>query len=689
MILIRKHFFIFSVIIGLLLIASTSFADLSKINTKKALLYIENGLKAEALGNDDEALTLYEQAAELIPNNPLPTLHISKLFTKVGMYTQAQRRLNEIPKNNLTKAQKGEIHFLNTIISIAKGSLEEGAVAAREALKLDQGNTELNIVYASLNYLLGFPSKSIEILGKKSRHATKTCSRALLLAYWMDMRLGEIMRAHNSSTLLAQHVEKSEHDNKTLAASFLQFSTLLFFTFLPVTINPLMGAIYFFISFTLLGTLIYTLAVNKNTKAIFIFATIGTILMLTVQHFSFKPTLTEIMKPGFSIYDNVWILPRLLIASHFITIGLLFLLPLFQLLPKKQRPLSNELYGVWFFCFFFMIFICSFQGRLDAPIRFSLMTLGAFFSILSSVSIPMGRYVVFRLTNLLGLSKVSEILTADVNNDIPVSFTEAKIFQASAHKLIIEENFLELIIHSKKLLHHHSFAALPVLWQQMILAMILIEDYDSATSNINSYLETFSDTTHYEKGLLYQAYLKSNKGDFADALKIIKSLPDARVKGFTNDETAICLLVLGRCGCHYKELVQAHIDLNKAMTYAKVPLLKAEALLEITGLDYKMNAKVAIQKWAKQAQELKGGNYTMAYNKTILSMAHAFEKEDDKAFKAIEEAIKLIDKNSKVYGWYGHLLIQAGKTSEAEAALSNMTSGSFASDQLITEITKH
>jgi tetratricopeptide (TPR) repeat protein len=687
--LIRKQFCIFSLIIGLLLISNTLFADLSVINAKKALLYIDNGLKAEAVGNADEALTLYEQAAELTPGDPVPTLYIAKLFTKVGMYTQAQRRLTEIPKNSLTNSQKSEIHFLNTILSISKGSLEEAAVAARDALKLDPQNTDINIVYASLNYLLGFPSKSFEILGNQPKFSTKTSSRALLLSFWLDMHLGEVQRAYNTAGLLARLVKRSKHDDKTFVSRFIQVPFLYFMAFIPVCINPLLGAIYFFILFSILGLLIYTLAVNKSIKSIFIFATIGTALMLGIQQASFNLSLTQIMKPGFSIYDNTWIIPRLLIASHFITLALLVLLPLFKYLPQKQRPLSKELYGVWFFCFFFMIFICSFQGRLDSFTRFGLMTLGAFFSLIASVTIPMGRYVIFSLTSFMGLSKVSEILSADSSNETPISFTEAKIFQANAHKLIIEEKFLDLIIQSKKLLHHHSFTALPTLWQQMILAMIFTEDYDSASSNINTYLEAFADTTHYEKGLLYQAYLKSNKGDFADALKIIKSLPNARVKSFSNDETAICLLVLGRCGCHYKELVQAHIDLTKAMTYAKIPLLKAEALLEITALDYKMNAKVAIQKWAKQAHELKGNSYTQAYCKTILSMAHAFEKEDEKALTAIKEAIALIDKNSNIYGWYGHLLLQTGKTSEAEAILAHMTSGSFASDQLIAEITKH
>ncbi len=686
--MIRKQFIYLSLLALFVFVTTASFADLAAINIKKAQLYIDNGLKAEQIGNDDEALTLYEQAAELTPNNPVPSIYIAKLFTKVGMYTQAQRRLNEIPKKNLSKSQRAELQYLGTIIHISKGSLQKAATSALEATKLNPNNTELSIIYASLNYLLGFSNNSIEILNKHTKFSSRVSSRALLTSFWLDMQLGEISRAFNTAKLLAKEVKKNRKLNNSITSRFIQSPALYFLAFLPLTINPILGFVYFFILFSTLGIVVNSLSTNRRIKTIFLFSGFCSILFITTQQFIFKSTLVEVLKPGFSIHNNIWIAPKLLVALHFMSIAMFALLPLFKLLPQNQRPNNRELYGVWFFNLFFMIFICSFQGRIEMFPRFCLMTFGAFFSILASVTIPMGRYVIFKLTNMLGLRSISGALNTELDASAPVSFTEAKIFQANSHNLIIKEEFLEVIIQGKKLLHQHSYTALPVLWQYLILVMILTEDYESANSNINDYLKAFDNTSHYEKGLLYQAYLKSNLGDFADALKIIKSLPNSKIKGFTKDETAICLLVLGRCGCHYKELVQAHVDLNKAISFSKIPFLKGEALFEIACLDYKMNAKVAMKNWSDQAKKLKGGNYVQAYKKTIISMTEAFNQNLDKAIKTSEEAIALVEKNSDILGWYGHLLLKANRTSDAEAVLSKMTSNSFASSKLIAELTQ-
>ena len=79
-----------------------------------------------------------------------------------------------------------------------------------------------------------------------------------------------------------------------------------------------------------------------------------------------------------------------------------------------------------------MIYICSFQGRIDTTYRFALMSFGAFFALLTSVSLPMGKFIMFKLTSILGLTSVGEMLNTTGDNSSPLSLTEARILQTNS-----------------------------------------------------------------------------------------------------------------------------------------------------------------------------------------------------------------------------------------------------------------
>lgn len=689
--MVRKRILSYYAIITLLgLFCSIGAADCSPIVQKRAQLYLDNAYKAELSGNLDEAFSLYEEAASLVPNNVLPKMKLASLFTKIGMYTQASRRLDEINLDLLSDFQKAEVYFVYSQIAISKGSAEEAASATKNSLKFNPENIELKILYSALNHLLGFKSKSEELLQHHKSFSRDMSSKALLISFLLDLNTGNLSRAYKSAGTLAKYVMKNKNKASTEAAFtsyFLQVQPIYFITFMPLALNGAFYFVYSFMLFCCLGYIILRLSTNGKLWQILAFAIVASSIMLITQHFFFNHMFMEAIKSTFSPNNNVWIAPKLLLSLHFISLALFAIFPMFRILPEKQRPQAHELYGIWFFCLFFMIFICSFQGRIDTTYRFALMSFGAFFALLTSVSLPMGKFIMFKLTSILGLTSVGEMLNTTGDNSSPLSLTEARILQTNSFNMLIEEKFDELIIKGKKILQYHGSAAFPILWQNIIFAMIYVEDFESANKNINGYLEAFAETSHYESGLLYQALLKSKKGDFATALKIIKSFPDNRVKGFTNDETAICLLILGCCGRYYKEFVQAHIDLGKAINFSKLPILKAESLLETTELDYKMNAKVAMQKWAAKANTIKGGPLTTAYCKTVLSMFHAFENDDKRAFALATEATSIVDRCSKIYGWHGHLLNKSGKHSEAEALLSKMTPGTYSTDLLIAELT--
>jgi hypothetical protein len=190
-----------------------------------------------------------------------------------------------------------------------------------------------------------------------------------------------------------------------------------------------------------------------------------------------------------------------------------------------------------------------------------------------------------------------------------------------------------------------------------------------------------------ESGQVLDAYLRSKKGDFATAYKIISSLPEARAKTLSNDEKALCMLVSGCCLMWKKEYVQAHIEFGKAFDIAKMSIIRAEVLVEMTELDCLMKSREKLVKWKASAGTIKGGEKTSSMIRVVLSMVADSEWQAEASMKLAKEASLCKIKNSRAIYWYGHLLCKVGQNSEAEELLGKMTPDSFDANRLMTETT--
>ena len=306
---------------------------------------------------------------------------------------------------------------------------------------------------------------------------------------------------------------------------------------------------------------------------------------------------------------------------------------------------------------------------------------------LTSFIIPLGRFLLYKISMVFGFGQVGEISGTDLRKKKDISFTDAKILETKCWKLIHQEDFDEVIFTGRRVLGTLDKKNFPSLWKAMIFAFVQKEDFFEAQKWVSDYEKSFANSSLLESGQLFNAYIKAFLGDFAAALKIIRAMSDVRIKSFNNDETAICLLTLGRCDLAYKEHVQAHIDLTKAFDCAKLPLIKAEALFELAELDFRMNSEEAVKKWVEKSREIKGGAKTNSLNLSVESIG-AFTAQDP--VKAIEFAEKASDnkiKNSRATYWHGHMLCMLKRAGEAEVLMQTMTAGTYDSNRLMEEVT--
>jgi tetratricopeptide (TPR) repeat protein len=319
--------------------------------------------------------------------------------------------------------------------------------------------------------------------------------------------------------------------------------------------------------------------------------------------------------------------------------------------------------------------------------RMMYMSVSFAMAALTSFIIPLGRFLLYKISTVLGFGEVGEISGTDLRKKTDISFTDAKILETKCWKLIHQEDFDEVIFTGRRVLGSLDKKNFPSLWKAMIFAFIQKEDFFEAQKWAGDYEKCFINSSLLESGQLFNAYIKAFQGDFATSLKIIRSMSDVRIKSFSNDETAICLLTLGRCDLAYKEHVQAHIDLTKAFDCAKLPFLKAEALLELIELDFRMNSDEAVKKWTEKANEIKGGPKTQSLIYSVHSIGAFAAGDSVKAIQLAESSTRDNIKNSRATYWHGHLLCKLNKVSEAEVLLGLMTAGTYDSNRLMEEVT--
>lgn len=655
---------------------------------RKSQLLVQKAQRAEQRGEIEDAVALFEEAYNTYPKNIMPLMLWGKVLVKVGMYERASELLRQIPIQKLPAAGQSEVHLLLGKIAAAQGSIEDAASAYSQSLKAFDKNSVARMRLAMVNQILGMSSRTDELLRDFDSFVGFDMPE-LRLALMLDLQLANFGRAlHTCAEMSRLNAGGGDEDGKpSFLDEILTASPAIFVLNIPLGLGGLMSGLYFTALF--LGLCFFATRLTPPTAVWHnvVFVILGVAAILVAQIVMKRELFLALLQDDFSLNDSIWVIPRMLVAGHLVAIALFAVFPSFKLLPEDQRPKRYELYGIWFFCWFFMAFVLVFQSRIGFGNRMLLMLASFALAAIASFFVPLGRLVIFRLSSLLGYGDFAALSKHDLRKNGGVSFTDAKILETKSWKLIEKDEYEETIMTARKILGSYERKTFPLLWKAYIFALLAREDLVEAQQQINEFLEVFKSTGVFESGQLYEAFLKSRKGDFGGALKIIRGLPEHRVKSFTQDENALSLLVLARCGLACNDNVQAHIDLSKSLNVAKLPLLRAEALVEIAELDFNLKSKEALGKVKEKLPGLSGGDKIAAYKNVILSIIAQSEDKKQDALALAEKACSGKIINSRAYAWYGHLLCLAGEFSKAEELLVKMAPDSSDANRLIAEVT--
>ena len=669
--------------------ADCSFAQNSKSKLEADNVYqilLQKGLKAEKNGILEEAVASYEEAYEY-SKNVQPLLNIAILYSNNNNPDLAEKSLNRIPLDKLPDMGKAEVLFIKGKVHIAKKEFEVAANNFLQALSLNSQKNSAKVRLAMINLLLGMTTRAEELLANEESFSEENgyTFDDLRMCLAIDMHNANFGRAYNTCEIIG----KKNIDNNP-GAGFMELLTnqpfFMFICFLPLLLGRVLAIFYFLLLFIALGFIASALGKKTSFWHIFIFVVVGVGLLSFSQIYCISDVYKALLSGDGYIYDGIWITPKMIIASHLIALSLFLIFPCFRLLKENMRPASYELLGLWLFCFFFGIFVLTFQSNMEVMPRFVFIMIGLFFSLLSALIMPFGKLMLYKLSQAAGISFGGKIDNANIAEG-NLSFTDVKILETKMWTFINNGEISSAIALGKKVLNNENQKSYPTFWQAMIFAQICNEEYELASRNINEYYQVFQGTSYYEIGQVWEALLKTEKGDFPIAYKIVNSISADRAKSMSANEVAVSLLILARCCLNVKDNVQAHINYNKALNCSKSLLIKMIVLTEIAELDCKMNAKQAMQKWKSMVEGIKGSGKCISYINTVSSMVAFSEGKKDEAFKLASEGLKEKHRNGKAIGWYGHLLCLEGKPNEAEELLSRMTAGSYTAECLMTEVT--
>ena len=677
-------------ILLLICFVDCSFAQTSKTNLESDNVYqllLQKGLKAEKNGNLEDAVASYEEAYEH-SNNVLPLLNIAILYSNNNNPDLAEKSLNRIPIDKLPDMGKAEVLYIKGKVHIAKKEFEVAANDFSKSLGLNPNKNSSRVKLAMINLLLGLSSRAEELLGNKDdsfSYENGYSFEDLRMCLAIDMHNANFGRAYNTCEIIGK-----KNIDFNPEAGFLELLTnqpfFMFVSFLPLFLGRVLSIFYFILLFTALGFIASALGKKTSFWHILIFVVAGVGLLTFSQIYCISDVYKALLSGDGYIYDGIWITPKMVIASHLIALSLFLIFPCFRFLKENMRPASYELLGLWLFCFFFGIFVLTFQSNMEVMPRFVFIMIGLFCSLLSALIMPFGKLMLYKFAQTVGISFGGKIENTDLSEG-NLSFTDVKILETKMWKFINEGEISSAIALAKKVLNSENQKNYPSFWQAMIFALICNEEYELAAKNLNEYYQVFQGTSSYEIGQVWEAFLKTEKGDFATAYKIVNSISADRAKSMSANEVAVSLLVLARCCLNVKDNVQAHINFNKALNCTKSLFIKLIVLTDIAELDCRMNAKQAMQKWKTMVEGLKGSGKCASYINTVVSMVAFNEGKKEEAFKLASESLKEKHRNGKAIGWYGHLLCLDGKQNEAEELLSRMTAGSYTADCLMTEVT--
>ena len=683
-----KKYFIFLLLLLMIFSTNSAFAETPKADIElgsKYELLISKGLKKEKSGDYEEALEAYQEAYE-ITKNIQPLLNIAILHAKIGNYRVAERRLKEIPSKKLPPAGQAEVAFTLGKIYIAKGDIVNASREFSDALKLFPGKSSARIRSAMTKLISGMAYSAEELIANEEFSFDNGYTyEDLKMCFAIDMYIGKFGRAYNTCELISKmNIEKNPKSNFWDLLTNQPF--FLFFSFLPLFLSRFLAIFYYIILLIALGSIASVLAKSTKLLHIGIFIVIGVILLSVAQNLCINSVYLSLLNGYCYIYDTIWILPKLIIAVHLISLSLFLIFPCFKFVRENMRPACYELLGIWLFCFFFGLFVLSFQSnfKLMPKLIYSVICLAL--CAISALIMPFGKLLLYKLSQATGLSIFGKVTNPELSNG-NLSFTDTKILENKMWNFLNNGDIPSALALGKKVLNKSNQNSFPSFWQAMIVAQISNEYYEMAAKNINEYYLTFQGTNKYESGQVYEAWLKTEKGDFPTAYKLVNSISDDRAKSMTADEAGISLLVLARCCMNMKDNVQAHINLNKALSCVKSQLFKSIILAEIAELDTFMDAKQSMQKWKSQISNISGKGKCISYLNIVKSMVAYSEGKAEEAFKLASECKKDKIPNGKAIFWLGHLLCLDGKSNDAEELLSRMTAGSYNAERLMTEVT--
>ena len=666
------------ILVFILSVTCTFAQDSNKEYDKKYYILLQKGARLEKNGDYEEAYECYEEAYE-ISKNILPLLNLAQLQARIGNYDEAAKRLKDIPVKKLPKTGQAEVALLLGKIHAMKGDMINAGSSFGEALKLVPDKSAAKIRSAMVKLISGMAYSAEELIANEEfTYENGYIFEDLKMCFALDMNIGNFGRAYNTCSLIGEANIKANPKSGFLDKLNNQ-PFVIFISFLPLFLSRYLAIFYYALLFGALGLSASALAKKTNMWHILAFVIVGVTLFTIAQNYCIKNVYISILNGYGYIYDGIWIVPRMIIASHLVALALFLIFPCFKLVREDMRPASYELLGIWLFCFFFGVVVLSFQSNLKPVPQLTYMFIGMIFCVISALIMPFSKLVLYKISQITGLSFIGNVSAPKATNG-KLSFADTKILENKMVNFVNRGEIDSALALGKKVLNYDNQKSFPTFWLEYIIAQIANEDYDTAKKNIDEYYQVFQGTKNYESCQVYDAWLKTEKGDFPTAYKLVNSISDDRAKSLSADEIAVSLLVLARCSLNVKDNVQAHINFNKAFNSVKSPFFKSLILTEVVELDCNMVAKQSLQKWKSQIGSISNTGKCNSYLNTIKSMIALSENNTEEARKQAAECLKSKIPNGKAFAWYGHLLCLNGKSKEAEELLSRMTAGSLTAE---------
>lgn len=660
-------------------------AGMERLLREKARLLVEKAQKAERAGEYAEAVEAYEDAYEAFPGNVTPLLGWGDLLCRLGQFDHSRAVLKRIPFDQLPPAGQVRVNMLFARIAVAQGNLERAALLYSEILKTQPANAGARVRLAHLNRLFGLENRKLELL--RDRNGRELLSyRERVILFLLELDSLRLIDAADSAVLLSNSLAaflKSSDGSGAWSVRLQTFPPINYLSAIPIGLAPDIGILYALILTGILIVMAVRLAPAASGLSSLVFALLVVLHVAGTGWFGLSEARTALLVDTFSIYDSVWIIPRLLIAMHAVTLAFFIGLPLLFLVPQRKRPRRSEVYAVWFFCWWLMTFVLIFQSRLDIMVRLPGMVASLACALLASFWMPLGRFMMFQAAKMTGLSRMLPAVSAGGEE----SFSDAKLHEAQAVIRLEEEEFEAVIITGKKLFALHDPASFPEMHLSMVRAYLEQEDIYECRKLLFEFQSRFADSRRATYGILMEALLKSVTADFAGALKTINAIPEWRAASLGGDDTALGLLVTGRCHAALENPHQAHQDWVRALEFAKLPLVRACVLAELALLDASENRRELTAKWAAAAKALGGGPKTAAYAHMVRSIDCFAADRREEALQAATEACRAFPRCGAASAWHGHLLCIAGRFAEAQTLLEKMTPGTAAGNRLMEEIT--